>query len=126
MENTKAPRLTPEQEAVLEVLLGVLKDKKSASLIGPAGSGKTTVIRALLKRLGSDRCVVLCPTHKARAVVSAGLPGARTATVAATLRLRPSIDGESGLIRFNPSKATPDAAGFLQEGRPPATSRSDP
>lgn len=120
MENNRTPRLTPEQEAALEVLLDAVKDKATAALIGPAGSGKTTVVRALLRRLGSDRCVVLCPTHKARAVVSAGLPNARTATVAATLRLRPAIDGESGQIKFNPSKATPDAAGFLDQGRPPA------
>lgn len=120
MEDRKAPLLTPEQEAALEVLLDADKDKATDALVGPAGSGKTAVILALRQRLGSDRCVVLCPTHKARAVVSAGLPDARTATVAASLRLRLSIDGDSVLIKFNPSKATPDAAGFLQEGRPPA------
>lgn len=119
MENDRTPRLTVEQKAALEVLLDAVKDKATAALIGPAGSGKTTVIRALLKRLGADRVVVLCPTHKARAVVSAGLPGARTATVAATLRLRPAIDGESGQIQFNPSKSSSDAAGFMQDGRPP-------
>ena len=101
----------------MEVLLDVVRDKATAALIGPAGSGKTTIIRALLQHLGSDRSVVLCPTRKARAVVSAG---PRTAAVAATLRLMPAIDGDSGQIAFKASKAMPDASGFLKNGRPPA------
>lgn len=72
MENTE-PLLTSEQDAALELLLDAVKDRATAALIGPAGSGKTTVIRALLERLGPDRIVLICPTqtHKARRVVVA-------------------------------------------------------
>ena len=120
MENTKTPLLTSEQDAALELLLDAVRDKATAALIGPAGSGKTTVIRALLERLGADRCVVICPTHKARRVVAAGLPDARTATVAATLRLRPGINGDTGAISFSRGNVNPDASGFLQDGQPPS------
>ena len=76
----------------MEALLGAVKQKISSS-DRSSRFRKKTVIRALLKRLGCYHSIVLCPTHKARAAVSAGLPGARMATVATTLRLRPSLDG---------------------------------
>ena len=71
--------MKPEQEAALEVLLDSVGYRTTSLLICPAGSGKTTVINALVKRFGSKRYVEFCLKHKPE-LLSSGLADARIAT----------------------------------------------
>jgi len=55
-------------------------------LIGPAGTGKTTMLKALVKLIGADRAVLLAPTGKARVQLATKVGGgAKTATLASYL-----------------------------------------
>ena len=99
------PVLTAEQQAALDLLLQAVADGAEAALLGPAGSGKTTVVRQLLRRLEAEgrlvEALVLAPTHKARRQVEQGLAmEVRTTTVASVLRLKPAIHRITGAVEF--------------------------
>ena len=66
-------KLTDEQEAAVTAALQVAATAGHMSLIGPAGCGKTTTIRAIAhKAVTPDRGVLLlAPTHKARQQLAA-------------------------------------------------------
>lgn len=67
-------------------------------LIGPAGTGKTTLINALVELIGGDRAVLLAPTGKARVQLATKVGGgARTATLASFLSPE-RFDGERYLV----------------------------
>lgn len=65
-----APRLTTGQLRAVDAALAVAESAGHMSLIGPAGCGKTTTIRAIaheVVRRGKGKTVLLlAPTHKAR------------------------------------------------------------
>lgn len=104
-----SPPLTAEQQAALTVLLQAVERRGEAALVGPAGSGKSTVIRALLAKIGLDRVLALAPTHQALSVLRRGLPdGVALATTAAVLRMRPRVDAASGRLEFAPSGGARD------------------
>ncbi|MEX5300611.1 AAA family ATPase [Kocuria sabuli] len=64
-------------------------------LIGPAGTGKTTLLKALVGLVGPDRCVLLAPTGKARVQLATKVGGrVRTATLASFLSRVDRFDGE--------------------------------
>jgi exodeoxyribonuclease V len=61
--------LSPDQAQALDILIEKMNAKaRVLTFVGPAGSGKTTVMRALVKRLREARyTVALCaPTNKAK------------------------------------------------------------
>ena len=61
--------LSPSQQAGVNKVLDLTgKGAKLLSISGPAGSGKTTLIKALVDALG-DRCTVVTPTNKAAQVL---------------------------------------------------------
>jgi exodeoxyribonuclease-5 len=101
---TAAPfRLTQGQQAALEHLLAAITSGKTCALQGPAGTGKTTLTRALWKELQGRgyNPMAASPTHKAAAVLKAVLPpDAEVFTVAGLLRLKPQQQGR--LIVFKP------------------------
>jgi hypothetical protein len=68
-------------------------------LIGPAGTGKTTLLRALVQQLTGDRMVLLAPTGKARVQLATKVGGGvRTATLASFLSHSGRFDGERYLV----------------------------
>lgn len=72
---TTGPRLNDDQQAAVNIALGVAKNAGHMALIGPAGTGKTTTIRAiahaLQKRQPTKGVLLLAPTHKARRQLAA-------------------------------------------------------
>lgn len=52
----KKEMISPEQKFQLEC---IVKQKKNALIVGPTGSGKTTVLNALLQEADSDRIIAL-------------------------------------------------------------------
>ena len=60
------PVLSDDQTAALDVLLATLRGpSREASLAGAAGTGKTTLMRALLAAWGASNVLLLAPTGKA-------------------------------------------------------------
>lgn len=88
------PQLNPEQQAAVETALQVAADAGHMALIGPAGTGKTTTIRAIahaVQRRHRKPVLLLAPTHKAvRQIQAAQLPrGVRSWTVARFCNVKP-------------------------------------
>ncbi|MGI8700375.1 MAG: AAA family ATPase [Nocardioidaceae bacterium] len=90
-------------------------------LIGPAGTGKTTLLKALVDLIGADRTVLLAPTGKARVQLATKVGGgARTATLASFLS-PDRFDGERYLVldehgpRVNADLVVIDEASMLTE-----------
>lgn len=101
MGATAAPiTLTDEQQRAVDLLLKVVADGGEGALQGPAGTGKTTTIRALLGQLDPTTTLIVCPTHKARRECERGLAGVRTTTCASLLRLSPRICSTTGKTIF--------------------------
>ncbi len=68
-------------------------------LIGPAGTGKTTLLRALVEQLTADRMVLLAPTGKARVQLATKVgSGVTTATLASFLRHSGRYDEQRYLV----------------------------
>jgi hypothetical protein len=66
-------------------------------LIGPAGTGKTTLLRALVKQLPGKRVILLAPTGKARVQLESKV-GVRAATLASFLVATGRYDGRHYLV----------------------------
>lgn len=77
------------------------------TLTGPAGSGKTTVVKEIIKRSTIRSVAVSAPTHQAKTVINriTGYPGE---TIQALLGLRPNMNMEE----FDPTNVL-----FLPEGQ---------
>jgi hypothetical protein len=68
-------------------------------LIGPAGTGKTTLLRVLVEQLAGDRMVLLAPTGKARVQLATKVGGGvKTATLASFLWLSGRYDEQRYLV----------------------------
>ena len=104
LSRTAGPfQLSKGQQAALEHLLAAITSGKTCALQGPAGTGKTTLTRALWKELQGRgyNPMAASPTHKAAAALKAVLPpDAEVLTVAGLLRLKPQQQGR--LIVFKP------------------------
>lgn len=87
--------LNADQEAAVETALQIVKQAGHMSLIGPAGTGKTTTIRVIAERVISAAngkgVLLLAPTHKARRQFeAAALPrGTRTMTIQKFCKVKP-------------------------------------
>ena len=101
-ESTSAPKLNKKQSAFVEKVCAALEAGAEAknhvfTLSGPAGTGKTTTLVALVKRFADMRRVTLvtAPTHKAVHVLTSKLqlevPGTffNASTVHSALGIRP-------------------------------------
>lgn len=87
-------RLTDEQESAVTAALRIAATAGHMSLIGPAGCGKTTTIRAIASRVLKQhlhkKVLLLAPTHKARRQFEAAeLPhGVQTMTIQRFCKVR--------------------------------------
>jgi len=101
----------------VDQLLPVLRSMGVASLIGPAGSGKSFTLGHLLRQLEGEglAVVVATPTHKAARVARSFLEraGADAAvrTVASVLKVKPRLNDE-GQLEFRGSGASHAAKGM--------------
>ena len=101
------------------MLLAVVRDRDCGALLGPAGCGKTFVLRRLISEIGADRTLIVAPTHKSRRIVETGLPGVASTTVAALLRHRPSICAATGKLVFKSAGRASEAAVLRSMPAPP-------
>ena len=91
-------RLTPAQQAAADSATRTLAARRPFLLIGPAGSGKTTVAVAIISALLAEglRVAVTAPTHAAAKVLARKLQAAKLdvpiSTIHALLGLSPSSD----------------------------------
>lgn len=102
--NVSIANFTKDQLSAYEELLNFIQteytegDYKRA-LSGPAGTGKTYLIRALIKNSGLSYSVIglAAPTHKACRVLqeSINIPGVKGTTLASDLGLRPNYSLEN-------------------------------
>ena len=95
------PNDEAEDRARIEKAAGLaeLYSSPLSVLIGPAGTGKTTLLRALVEQLPGDRMVLLAPTGKARVQLATKVGGGvTTATLASFLRLSGRYDEQRYLV----------------------------
>lgn len=91
---TAGLRLTADQTKAVETAIEVAESAGHMSLIGPAGCGKTTTIRAIARELRGrfrrKKILLLAPTHKARRQFqAAALPdGVETWTIQRFCKVR--------------------------------------
>lgn len=97
--------LTDEQQKAFDNIKEKVTSRTgdSATLKGYAGTGKTTTLRHLARRLGPEfsETYMLAPTHKAAEVLGRKT-GREVATVHSALGLRPKRDGKGG-YKFVPT-----------------------
>jgi exodeoxyribonuclease-5 len=120
-----AIELTAEQAAALQVLQEVAHNRGRAVLMGPAGSGKSTVMACLLQGLDPRRVLLVAPSHKALRVLRQmlsreGVTEPRLVTLASILRQRPRLSRVTGKVEFG-SAARPDELldGVALKDQPP-------
>jgi exodeoxyribonuclease-5 len=100
-------KLTKCQEVSLEVLENWYRSNETtASLIGAAGTGKTTLAKYFLDKV-KPKCTVTAPTHKARFVIQRAI-GRNSDTIQRILGLQPDFNIEN----FNINSPT-----FAMKGR---------
>ena len=95
--------LTEEQQKAFDKISDIAKDGGIATLSGYAGTGKTTLLREIARRLGPEfsEVYMMAPTHKAAEVLGRKT-GREVSTVHSALGLRPERDGEGG-YKFVPT-----------------------
>ncbi len=90
--------LAPDQAAALQIVLTALAGGKPiVTLAGPAGTGKTTIMRVLIQKLremGRD-VVLVAPTNRA-ALRLQELTGVCAGTIHKLARMRPIMDEDTG------------------------------
>ncbi|MEL6344087.1 MAG: AAA family ATPase [Myxococcota bacterium] len=106
------PPLSADQQHARRQILDALSGGQTVSvLVGPAGSGKTTLMRSLLADIGHRRPVVLlCPTGKAAARLAA-VTGQRASTIHRALYGRVESDG--AMLRFGDKRAPCPPGGLV-------------
>jgi len=82
------------------------KDNDILTLLGPAGSGKSTIVKEIIRRSTIRSVAVSAPTHQAKTVITnmTGYPGE---TIQALLGLRPNMNVDN----FDPTNVL-----FMPEG----------
>jgi predicted NAD-dependent protein-ADP-ribosyltransferase YbiA (DUF1768 family) len=96
-------KLTPHQTAALHKMRAFLDNssKKMGTLKGNAGTGKTTIIKEIVKDLPQDQILYVAPTHKAKLVLSRAA-GSEAMTLEAALFI--DLDESTGKFRPNEYK----------------------
>jgi exodeoxyribonuclease-5 len=92
--NDKKPTLTLSQEKAIATLKKWFEgNEKEAALIGPAGTGKSFSLKALIEELDIElkEISLLAPTHKARKILEASI-GVSASTVAQALGQQPKLN----------------------------------
>lgn len=114
--------LSHEQQQAVEALQQAARPGGRMALMGPAGSGKSTVLVRALAGMDTSRVLTCGPSHKALCVIrgmaaAAGLPELRLTTVASLCRVKPRLDPETGKVVFGvDQRADPLEAAALADG----------
>lgn len=89
--------LTEEQQKAFDKISGIVEEGGVATLSGYAGTGKTTTLRHIARKLGPEfsETYMMAPTHKAAEVLGRKT-GREVSTIHSALGLRPKRDGEGG------------------------------
>ena len=94
-------KLNEGQQTAYDAVVEFLKStKESFSVIGSAGTGKTTIVSTILKNLEKEglnkfsRIVLTSPTHRANAVTRSKNSSAEIVTLHSLLGLKPSVNLE--------------------------------
>ena len=109
MTSTATIQLNDEQQQAVATALEVAHEAGHMALISPAGTGKTTTIRAIAHRIASKfprkKVLLLAPTHKARRQFSAAaLPfGTQAWTVARFCQVKPTMWRDEDRFTASPS-----------------------
>ena len=85
--------LNPGQREAVDDCIEALRGRRWHVLAGAAGTGKTTVVQAVVPHL-RGRITLAAPTHKAVGVLKSGMlsnPNVEAGTIHSLLRLRPKI-----------------------------------
>lgn len=114
MENIK---LTPHQEDILIQSLGILETGNRLVITGKAGTGKTTLVKFLLKELKRreidnvrkyNKSICSAPTNKAVKVLKSkmteGVDENYFQTTHSALKLKRNINFKTGAVTFKPEK----------------------
>jgi hypothetical protein len=88
-----------QKSAILYIGQKIDSGVKSVSLVGAAGTGKTTTVRHVISRLKGYKILLLAPTHSARGVLEE-LSGDETSTIHKALGLAPNTNIED----YDPDK----------------------
>ena len=95
-------KLNEGQQSAYDAAVAFLKSKKeSFSIIGSAGTGKTTIVKTILDNLAKEgvtkfsRIVLTSPTHRANAVTRSKNPSADIVTLHKLLGLSPTVNLEA-------------------------------
>lgn len=90
---TQEITLNEQQQVALETLSEFTKgDKTVATLVGSAGTGKTTLVKQLMSQI-DGRIAVSAPTHKAKRIIEK-MTGKPAYTIQALCGLRPNVSVE--------------------------------
>lgn len=92
-------QLTPEQQRAVEAFAPVYRGKRRRLTIGGfAGTGKTTIIRAIVDEYGTRDLVVCTPTGKAAHVLRS--KGVDACTLHSLIYTPRGVDPETGEVKF--------------------------
>lgn len=96
--------LTDSQQEALEKVKSTVMSEGVASLTGYAGTGKTTLMKRLIRDLEDkvNGIYLMAPTHKAANILSR-VTGRKVRTIHSTFGLKPVWDGKGG-YKFVPHK----------------------
>ena len=89
--------LTSDQDKVVRDILNFsTSNLRTMSLIGAAGTGKTTVLREVVKHLPYHESLICiaAPTHRAKTVAARGLGNIERMTIAAAIGMLPDVNNE--------------------------------
>jgi DNA-binding NarL/FixJ family response regulator len=106
-ERTLEEKARAEKSAALEELFSA----RLSVLVGPAGTGKTTLLRALcaIERVKTGGVLLLAPTGKARVQLMKSAAGLETRTLAQSLLASKRYDPLTGAYRLRDVPATTKA-----------------
>lgn len=105
------PALSPDQDQALDQCLASLYEREETRLVGPAGSGKSFLMKRLIEATHWRPIYLACPTGKAARRLSQAT-GRLASTVHSMMFLRPDESAASGPA-FTRKRKAPSSESFM-------------